>query len=175
MNKLLIILISGAFVFFTMCEQNSPELFDPGTLGDLEPGQYIATMDLGSNYLEENDNSNSGDAVTIAEKFLDAPVSGDLNGAFDGSIQAELKVVTNSGRHDGSGFIKLSNGMIFEVEMSGNTVDGKDSGYLHGYDTSRRKVISGRYMEINGSCRGDCSIALLFYLVIEDVDRNDQP
>lgn len=156
MKKFFIIPVCASLFLLTMCEQSITGSGDYGKGAEMEPGLYIASMDVGSNYLEENSSSNSGGKVITIEKFGTAPIAGELAGVFEGSICAECDMMTN-GRHKGNGLIGLSNGIVFEVEMSGNTVDGRDSGFLQGFDMEGKYRIEARYTEVNGSCRGDCS------------------
>lgn len=153
MRKSLLIISGIGLLLLTMCE---PGIQGPGRpqVPELEPGLFTASMDLGSVYLAKASETNSENAVNIVEDFTRAPVSGDLEGAFEGSISTTLNPDSRDGYHRGTGLLKLANEIVFEVEISGMTVDAKDSGYLTGSDRSNRYKIDARYSEENGSHRG---------------------
>jgi hypothetical protein len=56
--------------------------------------------------------------------------------------------------------LKLSNGLVFEVVLNGTTIDGRDSGYLQGYDRGNGYEIQVHYTE-KSSCRGHCNLPLM--------------
>lgn len=172
MRTITLLLTGACLMLLTMCESNiNGPVRRPAA--ELQPGPFTASMDIGSYYLAKMDEMNSGSLVEVIEQFSKVPVSGDLEGVFEGSIHAELKPGTNSGTHAGAGMMKLSNGIIFEVEIAGRTSDLKDSGYLEGYDASKRYQINAQYTEENGSCRGHCNRPLVLTGWVRRIPFND--
>lgn len=170
MRKLSLIIVSVLLTLLTFCESNvnGPRDQDP-----IDPGPVNASLNIGSDFLAESSEDFADGKLIVMENFAEAPVSGDLTGAFEGNISAELGMKTRNGSHKGTGVLDLFNGTKFEVELQGNTVDGKDAGYLIGYDTSNRYRIRAKYMEVNGSSRGDQNRPLLIQGSIEDIQYDE--
>lgn len=164
-----LLLLSGLLlIFLTTCDHGINAPGNPGEILDIDPGPVNAVMNIGKAHITDNHTANLGKKMVTNQQFHGAPVTGDIEGAFDGTITAELTLQPENGYHKGEGRLKLENGLVFEVQMSGNTIDSRDSGYLQGFDQTRSYEIRARYTEEN-SHRGMMSRPLKIEGAIEEV------
>ena len=117
-----ILLISCLIVLWT-CDAKTPT----GTkivmeaIEELPEKEFVhAVLDLGPDYKVSNSNSAASDEIVLHEEFAKAPIVGDIQGHFTGTITHTLNAKNGNGLNEGTGNITLTDGKVWMVEIEGN-------------------------------------------------------
>jgi len=147
---LLPILLLSYLIVLSACDApTSPETkIVMEAIENLPEEEFVyAVLDLGPDYKVSNSNSAASNEIVLHEEFENAPIVGDIQGHFTGEISHTLNAENGNGLNEGSGYITLTDGKVWMVEIEGNAENFETNCHMKCLDDCGQCIFNASFAE----------------------------